>query len=193
MNLQKLNPWNWFKHEDAARREDSQIPVRRADLATAGSLGSMPQLYREIDRLWDVVAREFGFGPWLEGRGGRGGLLSDFSGRGIFSPELNVSSDEKEYSVTLEAAGMEQDDISLETADNKLFIRGNKSEESEQKDKHYYRIERRYGNFQRVLDMPEDAVVEEISASMKNGLLSIRIPRRKLEAANSKKIEILSA
>lgn len=192
MNLQKLNPWNWFKHEDAARREDSRIPVRHPDYPTEGGHSSMPQLYQEIDRLWDAVTRDFGFSPWMADRRGRGSL-ADFSGHAKFSPELNVSSDEKEYAVTLEAAGMEQQDISLETGDGKLFIRGNKSEETEQKDKHFYRIERRYGNFQRVLDLPEDAVVDDISASMKNGLLTIKIPRRKLEASNSKKIEILSA
>lgn len=31
MNLQKLNPWNWFKHEESCKEGDHQIPVTRAE------------------------------------------------------------------------------------------------------------------------------------------------------------------
>ncbi len=191
MDLQKLNPWNWFKHEDAARQGGSKVPVRRSDYFDRDNpVSAVPQMFRELDRLWDIVGREFGLSPRHSALIDHGTFRSEFPTRAMFSPELNVSSDEKEYTITVEAAGMEYKDISLELSDRKLLIHGNKREESEQKDKHFYRIERHYGNFQRVLDLPEDAVVEDISASMKNGLLTIIVPRRELVAEDAKKIEI---
>jgi len=194
MNLQKFNPWNWFKHEDAARQEGSRVPVRRSDYSDGYSQASVvPQMYRELDRLWDIVGREFGLSPWKAADTGQGIFRSEIPARAIFRPELNVSSDEKEYTITVEAAGMEYKDISLELSDRKLLIHGNKSEKSEHKGKHFYRIERHYGNFQRVLDLPEDAIVEDISASMKNGLLSIIVPRREIVTSDSKKIKITSS
>jgi HSP20 family protein len=111
----------------------------------------------------------------------------------LFVPSLNISSDGKEYAVTLEATGLEQKDISIELSERCLLIKSNKQKESKNKDKDFYRIERKFGSFQRVLALPEDAIADAIKASMKNGLLTVKIPRAENQVTNNKKIEIESA
>ncbi len=190
MNLEKLNPWNWFKHEDSSTDRENTIPVRREEYGKlSSSQNSLNQLHYEIDRLFNDAFKNFGF-PSLSRD-----WFTDFNTRfnqlPSFSPDLNISSDDKEYMITLEAAGLGEQDLDINLTDRRLTIKGNKQEETENKDKDFYRIERRYGSFQRVLALPDDADSEKITASMKNGLLTIRVPRNeKLIDSQSKSIKI---
>lgn len=178
MNLEKLKPWNWFKHEERQASADT-IPVRRQDYEQQTALQDpLQDFHREIDRLFDGF-----FGSSALPRA-RFGALSRFS------PEINVAAEEDEYLITVEAAGLDDKDIQLEVNDHTLLIRGNKQEESEKKERHYYHMERRYGSFQRVLALPEDADENRISASMKKGVLTIRIGKRALVDSDARRIEI---
>jgi HSP20 family protein len=191
MNLQKLNPWNWFKHEESQNMAESTIPVRKADYSSK-ILNRHPmfQLQREIDNLFDQTFRSFGFEPLVSG-GLDKNLQSSFPS--LFNPDLNISSDDQEYVITLEAAGLDEKDISIDLTGTRLTVKGNKHDEAESKEKNFYRIERRYGSFQRVLALPEDAQPDRIKASMKNGLLTIIVPRTETVSNNTRKIEIEKA
>ena len=105
-------------------------------------------------------------------------------------PRLDVSSDEKAYSVTAELPGVRPDDVKIEVRDNALIIHGEKKNEHTEEKKDYYLSERSYGSFERVLTLPEDAVVDEIKATHKDGVLSIAIPRKEPDKPHSKTIEI---
>lgn len=190
MDLQKFYPWNWFKHEQAHAAEAEQIPVKRS----AGEAG-MPgferahprtQFHQQVDRLFDDMFRGFG----LPSPGSRFAEPALWSGDGAFRPSLNVSSDGAGYQVTLEAPGMTEADLSIEVRGDALTIKGQKREEKETKDRHFYRIERRYGAFQRTLTLPEDADADDIRAHMKDGVLSLSIPRREIADSRVKNITI---
>ncbi len=187
MNLQKLNPWNWFSHENA--NSASTIPVKRD--ATSVEQKPVPaatnavQLHREIDRLFDEAFRGFGF-PAFSSRWLDDGIFN----RAVFQAKVNIASDDKSYHISLEAPGLTEKDISLELSRGALTIRGEKKEESETNDRHFYRMERSYGSFQRVLALPEDADQSSINASMKNGVLDIAITRKPLPPSDTKRIPI---
>jgi len=190
MDIRKLNPWNWFKHEEKDIG-GSTIPVRQGDLQTNLTTGNNPfagmmQLHREIDRLFESIY------PGLPNVGRTplwGHMLQD-NYMPAFHANVNVTSDDKHYIITLEAPGLEQKDISIELKDRALFIKGNKQQEKEEKDKHIYRMERYYGSFQRVLSIPDDGDIEEINATMRNGVLKVNIPRMEIAVSGGKKITI---
>ncbi len=189
MNLQKLNPWNWFKHEEQGSKEQGvTVPVKKSEYDRQLAVQNpLMQFHQEIDRMFEDAFRSFGF-PALNSEMPKPGTwLQQLQ---TFNPELNISSDDKEYTITLEAAGLEDKDISINIDDRCLIIQGNKEEESENKEKSFYRIERRYGSFQRVLALPDDADDESIKASMKNGLLTIHIPRRDASGKRTRAIAI---
>jgi len=189
MNLHDLSPWNWFKHEEPEKQGSEIIPAKRKDYS-GSQLASPPmlQLHREIDRIFDEAFRDFGFPAF--GRSALWDRMFSEGGGQAFQARLNVASDEHQYTVTLEAPGLEQEDLSIDLKERTLVIKGNKQEETEDKDKQYYRVERRYGTFERLLSIPDDADVDGISASMKNGLLTITIPRHAVDESKIKKIAI---
>ena len=81
--------------------------------------------------------------------------------------------------------------MSLDISGNTLTIRGEKRQEKEEKAKDYYRIERSYGSFQRVLSLPEDVDQDTIKATFRNGVLTVTMPRQAVSGgAEVKKIEI---
>lgn len=183
MNLEKLNPWNWFRHEEGSRAAEDQVPVRREEYVHQGPAHPVTQWRRDVDRLFDDFVRGFGL-PSLLG----GSLARDLPGR--FVPQVDVASDDRDYVITLEAPGLSESDINLELQDRRLIISGEKREEKEDKDKRFYRIERTYGSFQRVLAVPDDADLDKVNASMHNGVLKIRIPRLPGQRGSNKAIPI---
>jgi HSP20 family protein len=188
--MEKLKPWNWFKHEDYVA---NQIPISKNEgavetLANVKSLstpqnqavGSLRQRHNEMDRFFDDAWRSFGMPA--HSRLARSPSIFDNdlfenSLLGDYRAKLDVSGSDKEYEVSVELPSMSQDDIHIELSGNTLTVKGQKEEKNESKDKQYYRLERNAGSFQRTLSLPDDADRDEIVANMKNGLLNIKIPR----------------
>lgn len=187
-NLQQLNPWNWFKHEDFST--PSNVPIKRNESVSslASPLGyPIVQLQHEIDELFQDVFRSHGF----PSRNFRRAALDSLNQAG-FQAKVNVASDDKSYRISLEVPGLTENDISLELNQDTLIVRGEKKEDKETKDLHYYRIEHSYGSFQRVLALPDDADKDNIAATIKHGVLDITLPRKALPASASKHIPINS-
>jgi len=176
MDIKKLNPWNWFHHEEEQARN---VPMRQGDQQFYSPLA---QLHRDIDRMFGNVFPGIGWGRLLD--------VDD----GMLRPNVDVSSTDKEYNITVEVPGVDEKDVKLELApDGTLTVRGEKKQEKEQKDKNYYRVERSYGSFQRTLSLPEDANRDNINATFKNGVLTITCPRKAIAQTPAKQIEIKKA
>lgn len=183
MDIKQLAPWNWFKDEEAS--EAKHVPVSRAG---QNYYTPLTQLHQEIDRMFDQTFRSFGL-PSL----GFGSALSE-AGQGVLlKPNVDIEASEKEYAITVEVPGVEEDNIKLELVDNTLTIKGEKKQESEKKEKDVYRVERSYGSFQRVLSLPEDADQDNIDAQFKNGVLTITLPRKAVSKPKGKVIDIKHA
>ena len=190
MNLEKLNPWNWFKHEESADAAEQHIAVKNNandSLPVQYQATSRPimQFHQELDRMFDDVFSGFGVSP-LTGRSNA--LLR--SDRGIIRPNLNISSDDKNYLISLEVPGFQEADISIEVKGDVLTIQGHIEDQKEEKDQHFYRMERSYGTIKRVLSLPDDADADNIEALMKDGVLSLTIPRQEVDKADTKTIPI---
>jgi HSP20 family protein len=187
MDIKKLAPWNWFKKEE----EDggAVVPVKRKEqkstLNDNVSYHPIIQLHREMDRLFENALRGFGLSSISNE------LFTPLSSSGLLKPELDVAVTDKEYSITVEVPGVNEKDVKIEIVDNTMTIRGEKKQEKEEKEKDYYRVERSYGSFQRVLSLPEDANQDDVKATFKNGVLTIKMPRKALPIKTDlKKIEI---
>jgi HSP20 family protein len=177
MDIKRLNPWNWFSHEEDQAKN---VPVQRNN----ASHGYHPlvQLHHDIDRMFGSVFPGIGWGRMLD--------VED----GLLRPKVDVASTDKEYTITVEVPGVDEKDVKLElTPDGQLIIRGEKNQEKEQKDKSFYRVERSYGSFQRTLSLPEDVGKDKIDASFKNGVLTITCPRNAVAQIPAKRIEIKKA
>ncbi|MDE1464421.1 Hsp20/alpha crystallin family protein [Spartinivicinus poritis] len=177
MNVKDLIPWNWLKDEE--EHEAKNLTTNRSyDPMT----NPLVQFHKEVDRLFDSMFKGVGLPSFSE----------EWSRmpNSLFKPSVDISAKDKEYVISVEVPGVDEKDIKLEMRDNTLIISGEKKHKKEEKEEHHYRVERSYGKFQRMLAIPEDANADEIRASFKNGVLSIKLPRKELPESKTKKIEI---
>jgi HSP20 family protein len=190
MDLNNLAPWNWFKGEE--EKGGSVAPVKRdessAQYPEAGQQNPIIQLHRKMNQLFDTTFRGFGLPSF-----GLEMPLAHFARSGLIKPQVNISANDKTYEITLEIPGVDQKDVRLELTGNNMIISGQKQQEKEDKDKNYYRMERSYGSFRRVLSLPEDAAQEDVKARFKNGVLTITLARKALPKSAVKQIEIKSS
>lgn len=182
MDIKKLAPWNWFKKEEEAEKI---LPVvnKTRDSHDYSLTGTLADLHQEVDRLFERVFK--GWMPSLFERP----FFSRMT-EGLFKPTLDLGATEKEYTISVELPGVDEKDVKLEVLDDTLTIRGEKRQEREESDRNYYRIERSYGSFQRVLSLPEDADQENIKAVFKKGVLTVTLPRKALPRPEAKQIPI---
>jgi HSP20 family protein len=79
----------------------------------------------------------------------------------------------------VELPGMKREEIKISASDHVLTISGERKVETETKRANYYRCERSYGSFQRAIALPEDVDTSKITATYKDGVLEITLPKMK--------------
>lgn len=166
-------------------------PAHRTTAPAQQGYTPVDQLHNEIDRLFgDFFGGFFSPRSVFSGMAPRtlGGTASD-----MLIPQMDLSVTDGAYKATVELPGVPQDQVNIEVRDNMLIVEGEKKNESEEKDekKGYYRMERSYGSFRRALSLPEDAEIDRITATHKDGVLSIEIPRKEPEKPAARKIEVM--
>lgn len=134
-------------------------------------MNALLNVQRELERVLDNPLLGFDLGV---------------SGRGVFPP-VNVFSDPDGYVVRVEVPGVSIDQVSIEAQGNTFTITG-KREMTGPQGAAFHRRERESGEFRRSIQMPRDVDVTRASASCKQGVLSIRVPRR--EEAKPRQITI---
>jgi len=85
-------------------------------------------------------------------------------------------------------AGVKPEDIDISITNDMITIKGRRQKDEEVKEEDYYYQECYWGPFSRSVILPVDVEVDKADASMKNGILTIRLP--KVEKVKTKKIII---
>lgn len=139
---------------------------------------------REIDRLFDEFDRGFWGLPFRRS--------ADFEPRWLTEAALavDVAEKDKAYEIAAELPGMDQKDIEVKLTDGVLTIKGEKKQESEEKNKNYHLSERRYGAFERAFQVPEGVDKDKIEASFNKGVLTITLPKRPEAQTAPKTIQV---
>lgn len=103
-------------------------------------------------------------------------------------PATDVSETPEYLTLRLEVPGLSRDDVMLSIERNTLTVHGEKRQETTTENENFYRSERSYGSFERSFALPSHVDPDGVKASMENGVLTIRFPRR--EEAKARPIEI---
>jgi HSP20 family protein len=164
------------------------VPVVRPDDAAQPGHTPVVQLRDEIDRVFDDMFQNM-LSPWTDFGSGRG-RTERRSGAPLMAPRLDVASDEKSYTVTVDLPGVPPDAVSLEVRENVLSLRGEKKQEHKDENANVHISERFFGSFERELTLPEDAMPDKITATHKDGVLTVSIPRKEPEKAVARTIAI---
>jgi len=164
MVIRDLIPWS---------RQDNRLP-----LAVSAERGQATHplfaLHREVDRLFENAFRSF--------------ALPAFGSGALDWPHIELSETDKEIRVTAELPGLDEKDVDVSIEDGALTLRGEKKAEVEDKDRGY--TERSYGRFERRIALPRGVDHDQASATFRNGVLTISLPRSEAVDENVRRIPI---
>lgn len=161
MNMRDMIPW---ARGSSLTRLDDQNPF--------------VSLQREINRMFDDAMRGFNVPA----------SLASFSPFGGGFPKLEVTDQDKELKVVAEVPGLEEKDIEVLLDDGALTIRGERTSETNDKDRQF--SERYYGRFERRIPIDAEIVRDKVAADFKNGVLTITLPKAEQAPSKSTKIPI---
>ncbi|XP_020221183.1 17.3 kDa class I heat shock protein [Cajanus cajan] len=87
--------------------------------------------------------------------------------------------------------GLKKEQVKVEIEDgNILQISGERNIEKEDNNDKWHRVERSTGKFFRKFRLPENAKVEQVKASMENGVLTVTVPKEEVKKPDVKAVQI---
>lgn len=96
-----------------------------------------------------------------------------------WAPMMDVLEEEDRFVVRVEVPGLESKDIEVSVSGDKLTLKGHKpSERREGDERNYLRAERRFGSFQRTIQLPVDVDVSGVTATCRKGVLEIVLAKK---------------
>ncbi len=122
--------------------------------------------FRMMDALLrlDPFRSAFGEGGWSEER--------------AFAPAFDLKETKEAYVVRADLPGVKESDIELSVTGNVLTLSGRREQERREEGDQFFALERSYGSFMRTLSLPEGANLDDVKAELKDGVLTLHIPKR---------------
>jgi HSP20 family protein len=137
--------------------------------------------WRALETMHDELTGLLG-APW--------GVSPMFSNR-LAIPSVDVSEDKENVYVEVEVPGIESKDVDVNLRkDNVLTISAKKEKKEVADGKNYYRSERYYGEYYREVELPSTVDATKIKAKMKDGILSVTLPKKTAEKEMGTKIRV---
>ena len=135
---------------------------------------------------WNPIA------PWQAWRSIGSTDVRGLSDRGFnqaWVPAVDIyETDAHEVVIKAELPDVKKEDIGVTFENNVLTLTGERKQEQSTKREQFQRVERRFGSFSRSFTLPASVDAGQIAASYKDGVLTIRLPRR--EEAKPKQISV---
>jgi HSP20 family protein len=102
-------------------------------------------------------------------------------------PAVNVREKEKEFEIELAAPGLKKSDFKITVENGILTILVEMENEKEVKEENFTRREFSYENFTRSFTLPENVNQENVDAQYENGLLQLKIAKKKIAVEKAPK------
>lgn len=113
----------------------------------------------------------------------------EWGGGKVFTPAVDIKDEEDKLVVTTDLPGIDKQDVEINLKEDMLEISAKSGKEREKEEEGYLRKERTYTRFYRAVRLPTSVKEEGSTAKIDNGVLTITLPKMKLEEP-TKKIQI---
>ena len=132
----------------------------------------------EVNRLFDSFLGR----PTATGTG---------TGNRVWMPVVDMYETNDDLVLDFEIPGVREKDISLSITGDLLTVRGERQFRQELKDDHTYYIERAYGKFERSVQLPMPVQAGRVTATFRDGVLEVRLPKAEEVRPKEIKIDVL--
>ena len=134
-------------------------------------LANLPASFRTFE---DVVAR----------------MLNEPRGARPWSPSVDILETENELVLKADLPDVKLEDIEVRVENQTLTLKGERKFEKDEAAKGYHRMERSYGTFVRSFTVPTSVDAEKVAAEYKNGVLTVKLPKKEAAKPRQFKIEV---
>jgi HSP20 family protein len=93
-----------------------------------------------------------------------------------WTPRIEVVEKDNRLITRVDLPGMKKEDVKVEVTEGHLIISGSRKRETEEKKDQYYRSEREFGSFYRMVPLPEFVGTDDVKAKYTDGVLEVSIP-----------------
>lgn len=170
---------------------DTMVPIKKTT-APAPATEPFHTFRSEMDQLFDRFLSGFSW-PMMRRPLWRAPTWDFETTFEMAAPKVDVTEDDKGYTLTAELPGLTEKEIELSVADGMLTLKGEKQQEKEEKNKQYWLSERTYGSFQRTFALPEGVDPGKVDAKFAKGVLTILLLKKPEVVKAAKKIEVKAA
>jgi HSP20 family protein len=140
--------------------------------------GSGPVTRRQQpQREWDPFQTMREFMRWDPFREMAPRLWRGAEERFAMAPAFDVRETKDAYLFKADLPGFREQDIDINVTGNRLTVSGQREAEQAEDSDNYYCCERSYGAFTRSFTMPDGVNGDEIEADLKDGVLSLKVPK----------------
>jgi len=126
--------------------------------------------FRDVSSFRDQMNRLFE-GTLSRGRAADSALTA-------WAPAVDLYETENELVIKTDLPDIEEKDLDIRVENNMLTLRGERKFEQTVSEDNYLRVERSYGTFNRSFSLPNTVDAEAIQAEYRNGVLTVRMPKR---------------
>lgn len=104
-------------------------------------------------------------------------------------PSMDIIDRDKEMVIRAEMPGLAREDITIDVSDHMLTIRGERKQQTEEREEGYYRREIGTVAFARSLSLPEEVEADGAKAAYRDGVLEVTLPKKAPSARKTLKVE----
>jgi HSP20 family protein len=108
----------------------------------------------------------------------------------LWTPQIETFQRGNEFVVRADLPGLTKDDVKVDVTEDSITLQGERREEHEEDREGYYRSERSYGSFYRVVPLPDGAITDSAKAQFNNGVLEIVLQAPPKEVSRGRRLEI---
>ena len=124
-------------------------------------------------------------------------LFDNFVGRPataagrVWAPPVDMYATKDDLVLTLELPGIDEKDVSVTITGDLLTVKGERKVEQQVKEQDFLHVERTYGKFERLIQLPMAVQADRVKATYRDGVLEIRLPKAEELKPKEIKIDIL--
>jgi len=162
--------------------QEESVSIYAQEEETPLQMNTEPSYARETDQepSWSTPSYAPASSPIV------GGSMADDNAEGQLT--IDVYQTENDIVIKSTIAGVKPEDLDVSINNDMVTVKGERKNEEEVENGNYYYQECYWGSFSRSVLLPVDVIPEKADAALKNGILTIRLP--KADTTKTKKIQV---